>query len=323
MDSKHNLLIVGAALLLSLTAISIVPITDRFTSNSNNHNVLKAEATENGDISLEVMLTSGKYHVNTTIKGATLDQGNIQIAANSYAIWSNDSDSPMRGISGFYITFSEETHFGESSDPIFYGSFNPLTFEGIQSGLYHDLKTTKLPSYATSDYLTYRFESFDPVLTDCRYFLAIIPTEKTAFNISEFKVATPCSVEPSREDESVGTFSNYQDDILEKIPAEAHFPFVGNGSYTYHMMYIDDQQEPCIRFIQTSKNKSNFIAAIESEYSKEQWETYEGFEFGFYKKKVSEGDEYYTFRFEGTFNIGEDIVIFVIYYLGIQSKDFQ
>ena len=324
MKNKRNLLIASTTLLLSVVAIAMmlgVGSASEFTNGGYiKSNMLKASANENGDISVEVMLASGNNSVNTTVNGATLENDQIHIDTNSYAVWTNDIDSPIRGISAFYITFAQKIISFNDHPPIFYGSYNHLTFEGIQNGLYQDLKMTRLPMYSTYDQYTYNFERIDPVLTDCRYFLAVISTGEVEFNITGFEVSTPCDDEPTREDPSIGTFSNYQRDILDKIPEEATFPFIGNGSYSYTMVSWDDVGDlPSLKFLQTSENVSNFFINLgQNGYSM----SYEEDNYRVYRKQIDESDLYYTFEYYYFWESSNGLTCFVFDYCGTQPSDY-
>lgn len=305
MKNKYAVLINGLILSISIVTVStIVAIksNNQVENNIGELNSFKAQVKENGDISQQVMLKSGKYHVNTTIKGATLENDGIHIAANSYAVWTNDEDSPIRGINSIEINFNRRLE--NLFVPQFYGSYNPLNLQDILDGYYHDLTFSNFTTYSLSEEYLYKFQS-GLNLGDSRYFLAVIPAGSSELVIENFTISTPCGEEITRDDTSIGTFpSEYPTEVKESMPELSNF---GNGSYTYTDLYSEIE----LITVQSLSIYNSIISDLEND------------DFSFvgtinesdYYQKQSTGnpDLYITYEFSFIRAFGGDLIAFCIH----------
>ena len=207
------------------------------------------------DVTQAVLLSSGNNSVNTTFKRAAEGgYGTLICDANDYITWSNNSDSPIRGISKLFFYFDAVS--GDELDFWFYTSYNPLSLDNILAGDYQDLKVERDSKHVYSSGYTESFEyTFNEA--DSRYFLAVVIC-KLETTFTGFSISTPCDEEPSREDPSVGKYS-YPQDVLDTIPTEAEFPFIGTGSFTYSINSGMVMIEYLLRYAQMQ----NFVDALE------------------------------------------------------------
>ena len=180
------------------------------------------------DVKKEAVVNDKGVAVNTTFFDASFDESGISVEANHYVVWSNDLDSPIRGISSLslYTDAGSYSIYDSNVEVVCYSSYNHLDFMDIQFGGYQDLLTQGMFSFypVPLDGGNVRYDVNNP---DARYFLMVILT-KMDIHISDVKVYTPCGDEPS-DAGVVGEYSAYTSDEQDELPLG--FPFVGNGSY--------------------------------------------------------------------------------------------
>ena len=288
--------------LLAVTAKDIKIIEKQIGSGRSGLIATKAEVNNNGDISKKVMLKSGKNYVNTTIKGALLENNEVVITSNKYAIWTNDEDSPIRGINE--LSFVCNRKLDSNYLPQFYGSYNHLNLSDIMNGRYQDLHFIKYTSYSYGDN-DYRFHNLS--LTDCRYFLAIIPAGYRELTIRDFSISTPCGDEVHRDDESVGYFAtDYPQAVKDYFP---DLSFVNNGSYTYETY---DWGETNLTYLQPKDTYNNILIkgltdrGFTMTYFDSENNTY------FYQKEIDESGIYTTYAIYNKREY-DDLVAFEVY----------
>ena len=224
---KNNICLIAIISTFTLTAISLL-------SNKISPNILPAYGSEfvvatNGtDIKKAASVNDKSITVNTTFYDASLDETGIDLKANDYVVWSNDEDSPIRGISDLSI-YTDLASYGVYRDyveVVCYTSYNHLDFIDIQLGKYDDLNTLGMFSFYPAPLgggnVKYSVDN-----DNARYFLMVIMT-KMDLHITDVKVYTECGDEPSGS-EDIGVYNSYTGYELENLPA--NFPFIGNGSY--------------------------------------------------------------------------------------------
>ena len=297
-------LVSGFLLALSLLAViaNDIKIIEKLIGGGRRGlTATKAEViNNNGDISKRVLLKSGKNYVNTTIKGALLENNEIVITSNKYAIWTNDEDSPIRGIDE--LSFVCNRKLEDNYLPQFYGSYNPLNLSDIMNGHYQDLHFIKFSSVSYGGY-DYRFHNLP--LTDCRYFLAIIPAGYRELTIRDFSISTPCGDEVHRDDESVGYFAtDYPQAVKDYFP---YLSFVNNGSYTYETY---DWGETNLTYLQPIDTYNNILIkgltdhGFEMTYFDSEYNNY------FYQKETDQSGIYTTYMIGTMRQYGDDLVAF-------------
>ena len=289
--------------LLAVTAKDIKIIEKQIGSGRSGLIATKAEVNNNGDISKKVMLKSGKNYVNTTIKGALLENNEVVITSNKYAIWTNDEDSPIRGINE--LSFVCNRKLDDNYLPQFYGSYNPLNLSDIMNGRYQDLHFVKFSSFSSGDN-DYRFHNLP--LTDCRYFLAVIPAGYRELTIRDFLISTPCGDEVHRDDESVGYFAkDYPQAVKDYFP---DLSFVNNGSYTYETY---DGDGTCLTYLQPIDTYNNILIqglidhGFTMTYSESEYNNY------YYQKEIDDSGIYTTYTIGNKREYGDDLVAFDVY----------
>ena len=180
------------------------------------------------DIKKAASVNDKSITVNATFYDADLDEIGINLKANNYVVWSNDIDSPIRGISDLSI-YTDLGSYGVYSDNVkvvCYTSYNHLDFIDIQLGKYNDLNTLGMFSFYPTPLGGGNVKySVDNVTA--RYFLMVIMT-KIDLHITDVKVYSQCGDEPSGS-EDIGEYNSYTSYELENLPE--NFPFIGNGSY--------------------------------------------------------------------------------------------
>lgn len=262
---KKKLVLLASTCVLSVGALTFVLANSEKLSLSNNDissidssvftlakDSIIRSATD-PDVTEAVLLSSGNNSVNTTFKRAAIDGSSLVCDANDYITWSNNSDSPIRGISNLFFAYDaiEENQL----QFWFYTSFNPLTLDNILAGDYQDLKVKQAQTFSYgSDYTDTFSYTFSEV--DSRYFLAVVMC-KFETHFTGFSISTPCDEEPTRDDPSVGKYS-YPQDLLDAIPSEAQFPYVGNGSFHYEV----NSGMVMVNFLEREAQMYGFVAAI-------------------------------------------------------------
>ena len=188
------------------------------------------ELDQNGiNVKKEAVVTNKSgASVNTTFFDATLDDNGIFIESNNYVIWSNDLDSPIRGIDSvsIYTDLGSIYSVKDYIDVVIYTSFNYLVFEDIQFGKYDDLITHGMYMYNYSSLGVGNFKC-DISEGNARYFLMVI-CSKIDVHILDVTVTSKCAEEPTGS-EAPGEFNHYREDELAILPND--FPFIGNGAY--------------------------------------------------------------------------------------------
>ena len=184
---------------------------------------------DNGiDVTKEATVNGKSVTVNTTFHDASFDESGIFVEANHYVAWSNDLDSPIRGISSLslYTDAGSYSIYNDNVKVVCYSSYHHLDFTDIQFGGYADLMTLGMFSFYPvplgGGAVRYVVDN-----ANARYFLLVILT-KMDIHISDVKVYTPCGEEPSVIEEAgeYGAYTSYEQNNLP-----SGFPFVGNGSY--------------------------------------------------------------------------------------------
>ena len=219
-------------LLASLTSFSVLVASFLLMSENMMFSPIRGKAFEldqNGiNVKKEAVVTNKSgASVNTTFFDATLDDDGIFIESNNYVIWSNDEDSPIRGIDSVSIyTDLGSSYVKDYIDVVIYTSFNHLKFEDIQFGKYDDLNTQGMLSYSYSPLGVGNFKC-DISEGNARYFLMVI-CSKIDVHILDVTVTSKCAEEPTGS-EAPGEFNHYREDELAILPND--FPFIGNGAY--------------------------------------------------------------------------------------------
>ena len=183
---------------------------------------------DNGvDVGKEATVNDKDVTVKTTFYDASLDETGVLIEDGRYVVWSNDADSPIRGITSLalYTDAGSYAVYNDNVEVVCYSSYHPLDFTAIQSGKYDDLLTQGMFSFYPVPIGggNVRYDIDDP---DARYFLLAILT-KMDIHITDVKVYAPCTW-PSGSEEP-GDYDAYTAYEQENLPEG--FPFVGNGSY--------------------------------------------------------------------------------------------
>ena len=206
------------ALLMSQVTPNLFPTySSEFIAASNGIDVQKAAVVNDKSIT-----------VNTTFYDADLDEIGIDLKANNYVVWSNDIDSPIRGISdlSIYTDLGSYGVYRDYVEVVCYTSYNHLDFIDIQLGKYNDLNTLGMfsfyPTPLGNGNVKYSVDN-----DNAQYFLMVIMT-KMDLHITDVKVYTECGEMPSGS-EDIGEYNSYTSYELENLPE--NFPFIGNGSY--------------------------------------------------------------------------------------------
>lgn len=180
------------------------------------------KASEEEDIYRAVMV-SATASIDVKLSGVKEIEENLVIEHGSCAVFSNVTDSPIRGIGelSLQLQASGQLYF------FFYLSYNPLNLNDILDGKYQDLKTVIYNQYMWGSQ-TISTKDMGMDFLDYRYFLSVIYSPQCDVAIQSMSVSTPCGKEPVQV--PVGTFRNhYSEQELEMIPGDT--PFIGNGSY--------------------------------------------------------------------------------------------
>ena len=318
---RKNLLIFGASIFTSAIAIGLGLLARQpsiFEDNNRSDQgtfVLSGSSitrsSTDPDQHQAIMLDSGKNSVNVTIKRASVSDNLINVEQGDYITISNDLDSPIRGITSFSIRSSAFVS-GDISNTVqayFYLSYNQITLENVFAGKYHDLVFVR-PNSMSSDAqgnLSFGFGG-----GDSRYFLAVI-CGKQNFSISEMTIHTPCAAEPTREDESVGTYSSYKTEEAALLPES--FPFVGNGSYQSNIY------GGMIQFHNLQQN--TFVSSFYSSLTTNGYQMANVVEgtFVFQKETSEDSGQYYTILLQDptTAETYGDLVYIMTAYYGVQD----
>ena len=220
------------AFLSALALLSVFLLSAVFVGK-NGFRPLLVEGTgfvlgDNGvDVEKEARVNDKDVTVKTTFHDARLDETGILIQEDRYVTWSNDADSPIRGISSLVLCTDAANYsiYNDNVEVVCYSSYHPLDFASIQSGKYEDLRTAGMFSFYPVPLGggNVRYDVDNP---DARYFLMVI-LAKRDIHITDVKVYAPCSW-PSGSEEP-GEYDSYTSYEQENLPNG--FPFVGNGSY--------------------------------------------------------------------------------------------
>ena len=211
---------------LAITAIIFAEQNFNFDQVTGTTFVLD---TNGVDVKKEAMVNNKNgAKVNTTFFDTTLDENGIFIEAGNYVIWSNDIDSPIRGIESvsIYTDLASSYSINPYIDVAIYTSYNYLNFEDIQFGQYSDLVTKGMYNY----YYTFLGDgnfNCDIEEENARYFLAVI-CSKIDVHITDVAINSICGKEPTGS-EDIGVFNQYRQSESDILPND--FPFIGNGSY--------------------------------------------------------------------------------------------
>ena len=181
------------------------------------------------DIKKAASVNDKSITVNTTFYDADLDEIGIDLKANNYVVWSNDEDSPIRGISDLAIYTDLGTYgvYRDYVEAVCYTSYNHLDFIDVQLGKYDDLNTLGMFSFYPTPLGGGGNVKYSVDNDAARYFLMVIMT-KTDLHITDVKIYSQCGDEPSGS-EDIGEYYSYTSYELENLPE--NFPFIGNGSY--------------------------------------------------------------------------------------------
>ena len=208
----------ATTLLLSETGLNFLPVHGSdFVTASNGTDIEKAASVNDKAIT-----------VNTTFYDASLDETGIDLKANNYVVWSNDDDSPIRGISDLAI-YTDLTYgvYSDKVEAVCYTSYNHLDFIDIQLGKYDDLKTLGMFSFYPTPLGGGGNVKYSVDNDNARYFLMVIMS-RIDLHITDVKVYTNCN-EPPSGSEDIGEYDSYTQYEQNNLPPD--FPFIGNGSY--------------------------------------------------------------------------------------------
>ena len=220
------------ALLSALALLAVFFVVAAFIGN-HGFRPLPVEGTgfvvnDNGtDVEKEATVNDLDVTVKTTFHDASLDENGILIEENRYVVWSNDADSPIRGISSLVLHTDAGSYsvYNDNVEVVCYSSYHPLDFMDIQFGKYDDLLTLGMFSFYPVP-LGGGNVRYDIDNSNARYFLLVI-LSKMDIHITDVKIYAPCSW-PSGSEEP-GDYVAYTTYEQENLPSG--FPFVGNGSY--------------------------------------------------------------------------------------------
>ena len=181
------------------------------------------------DVKKAASVNDKSVTVNTTFYDTQLDETGIDLKANDYVVWSNDEDSPIRGISDLAIYTDLGTYgvYRDYVEVVCYTSYNHLDFIDVQLGKYDDLNTLGMFSFYPTPLGGGGNVKYSVDNVTARYFLMVIMT-KMDLHITDVKVYSKCGDEPTGS-EVVGEYNSYTNYELENLPE--NFPFIGNGSY--------------------------------------------------------------------------------------------
>ena len=217
----------------SLASVSLAITAIIFARNNFSFDQVNASEftlAPNGiDVKKEVIVNNKSgAKVNTTFFDASLDEGGIYLEANKYVTWSNDIDSPIRGIDyvSIFTDLASSYIVNSNIDIVIYTSYNHLNFEDIQFGKYSDLSTQGMYLYS---YISLGDGNFKCNIDNdnARYFLIVI-CSKMDVHITDVTINSICNEEPSGS-EDIGVFDHYLEDEASALPND--FPFIGNGAY--------------------------------------------------------------------------------------------
>lgn len=207
------------------------------------------KASEEEDIYRAVMVSS-TASIDVKLSGVKEIEENLVIEQGSCAVFSNVTDSPIRGIGelSLQLQANGQLYF------FFYLSYNPLNLNDILDGKYQDLKTVIYPQYMMGSQ-TISTKDMKMDFLDYRYFLSVIYSPQCDVAIQSMSVSTPCGEEPVQV--PVGTFrDHYSEQELEMIPEDT--PFIGNGSY-----YVSSSYSYAFSYFLQNKGKyQQFINAL-------------------------------------------------------------
>lgn len=265
------------------------------------------KASEEEDIYRAVMV-SATASIDVKLSGVKEIEENLVIEHGSCAVFSNVTDSPIRGIGelSLQLQASGQLYF------FFYLSYNPLNLNDILDGKYQDLKTVIYNQYMWGSQ-TISTKEMGMDFLDYRYFLSVIYSPQCDVAIQSMSVSTPCGKEPVQV--PVGTFrDHYSEQELEMIPEDT--PFIGNGSY-----YIYSQVGSY--FINALQNKGkleSFKAQFKAaEYSMVNDSMAETQGILIYQKSAS-GDLYKTFAIESEPYLIGDYELIRLQYAGLMPS---
>ncbi len=212
------------AMSLSLTiSSSISNNNDKFTTNSIGTGPIQ-QLNVNENIYYSASVNGGNNTINTTIQNASLTNDIVKASANSYIVWSNNNESPIRGISSISLSYTN-SETAPSGTYYFYFSYNHLTLDDILDGCYYDLEVLRFNHVEENN----KVITFDVNKLNHRYFLLVYGASNSDAYYNGLSVTTPCADEPYRDNKSVGLFSDYDSNLRSQLPN--HVPFIGNGSY--------------------------------------------------------------------------------------------
>lgn len=306
------------SLILMCSALSAVALTTVLCMNSGNFSsertyfsISKLGFSSVGAEDIQYSaIVNGTHSVNTSVYNGTLENEMVKVSKNNYITWSNDLDSPIRGISSISLSRASSSQGGSY---YFYFSFNHLTLDNILEGKYQDLEFIKMDSGVESSNLI----TFDVNKLDHRYFLLLYLAPSTNAYFSDLSIETPCAEEPHRGDESIGIIDDYNDELRNSLPS--HVPFIGNGSYIeFENSEFDDAK--AIKCIQKESGYSLFESSLVNNgyiHSKTTLEQ------KYYQKHLA-NDSYYTVVVERQ-STYDDLILGTITFVGEESwlgKDF-
>lgn len=265
------------------------------------------KASEEEDIYRAVMV-SATASINVKLSGVKEIEENLVIEHGSCAVFSNVTDSPIRGIGelSLQLQASGQLYF------FFYLSYNPLNLNDILDGKYQDLKTVIYNQYMWGSQ-TISTKEMGMDFLDYRYFLSVIYSPQCDVAIQSMSVSTPCGDEPAAV--PVGTFrDHYSEQELEMIPEDT--PFIGNGSY----YVLSNYGSVFAYFLQNKGKFQQFINAFESaEYVMVNDSMAETQGMLIYQKSAG-GDLYKTFAVMVEPTILGDYEYFAIQYAGLMPS---
>ena len=223
---KKVICLTAIASTLAATAMTLLLSINRF-------NPLPAQGSDfvaiGTDVKKAAFVNDKSATVNTTFFDTELDETGIDLKANDYVVWSNDEDSPIRGISdlAIYTDLGSYGVYRDYVEVVCYTSYNHLDFIDVQLGKYDDLNTLGMFSFYPTPLGGGGNVKYSVDNDSARYFLMVIMT-KIDLHISDVKVYSQCGDEPSGS-EDIGEYDSYTEYELENLPQ--NFPFIGNGSY--------------------------------------------------------------------------------------------
>ncbi len=266
---------------LSMASITCLVCLNAKNTESDNAFFYKHNSAltsiNNNNIGYQAIVNSDNL-INTTIENASLVDSAICSKYNDYIAWSNDEDSPIRGISSISLSYLGDYQTGSF---YFYFSYNYLTLDNILSGKYVDLEFVQLnPTSDISNILT-----FDVNKLDHRYFLMIHFVAYEPLYFDGLSIETPCDEEPSAK--SIGEITEYKSDLQEALPS--HVPFIGNGSY----IEIESTETESARAIKCVQSGSVYSTFVNSLINQGYIHSFNDANKHYYQKQIT-NDSYYT-----------------------------